>query len=94
MAREYLERLLHDHNLNVRPTIDSVNNQVLITAALSKLGIAFLPDSVVREQLEGNELKQISVEGLDAIRTDYIVIHKNKKLNLLQQQAFDILKSM
>ncbi len=94
LAREYLERLLHDHNLNVRPTIDSVNNQVLITAALSKLGIAFLPDSVVREQLEGNELKQISVEGLDAIRTDYIVIHKNKKLNLLQQQAFDILKSM
>ena len=94
LARDYLERLLHDHNLNVRPTIDSVNNQVLITAALSKLGIAFLPDSVVREQLEGKELKQIAVEGLDAIRTDYIVIHKNKKLNLLQQQAFDILKSM
>lgn len=94
LAREYLERLLHDHNLNVRPTIDSVNNQVLITAALSKLGIAFLPDSVVREQLESNELKQIAVEGLDAIRTDYIVIHKNKKLNFLQQQAFDILKSM
>jgi len=94
LARDYLERLLHDHNLNVRPTIDSVNNQVLITAALSKLGIAFLPDSVVREQLEQNELKQIAVEGLDAIRTDYIVIHKNKKLNLLQQQAFDVLKSM
>lgn len=94
LAREYLERLLHDHNLNVRPTIDSVNNQVLITAALAKLGIAFLPDSVVREQLEGKELKQIAVDGLDAIRTDYIVIHKNKKLNSLQQQAFDILKSM
>ncbi len=94
LARDYLEKLLHNHNLSVHPTIDSVNNQVLITAALSKLGIAFLPDSVVREHLEQQELKHITVEDLDAIRTDYIVIHKNKKLNQLQQKAFDILKSM
>ncbi len=94
LARDYLEKLLHDHNLSVHPTIDSVNNQVLITAVLSRLGIAFLPDSVVRDYLERRELKQIAVQDLDAIRTDYIVIHKNKKLNALQQKAFDILKSM
>lgn len=94
LARDYLEKLVHDHNLSMHPTIDSVNNQVLITAALSKLGIAFLPDSVVCDYLEQQELKQITVQDLDAIRTDYIVIHKNKKLNALQQQAFDILKSM
>ncbi len=94
LARDYLERLLHDHNLSVRPTIDSVNNQVLITATLARLGIAFLPDSVVREHIEQNMLKEITVDGLDAIRTNYIVIHKNKKLNPLQQQAFTILKNM
>ncbi len=94
LARDYLEKLLHDHNLSVRPTIDSVNNQVLITATFACLGIAFLPDSVVREHLEKKRLKEISVEELDAIRTDYIVIHKNKKLNPLQQKAFDILKSI
>lgn len=94
LARDYLEKLLHDHNLSVRPTIDSVNNQVLITATFARLGIAFLPDSVVREYIEKQRLKEILVEDLDAIRTNYIVIHKNKKLNPLQQQAFDILKNI
>lgn len=94
LARDYLEKLLHDHNLSVRPTIDSVNNQVLITATFACLGIAFLPDSVVREHIEQGNLKEISVDGLDAVRTNYIVIHKNKKLNLLQQQAFDILRNI
>ncbi len=94
LARDYLEKLLHDHALSVQPTIDSVNNQVLITATFSNLGIAFLPDSVVRGHIEDGNLKEIAVQELDAIRTNYIVIHKNKKLNFLQQQAFDILKSI
>lgn len=94
LARDYLEKLLHDHNLSVRPIIDSVNNQVLITATFACLGIAFLPDSVVRGHIQQGDLKEIAVEGLDAIRTNYIVIHKNKKLNPLQQQAFDMLKSI
>lgn len=94
LARDHLEKLLHEHNLHVRPTIDAVNNQVLITATLSGLGIAFLPDSVVREYIERGQLREIAVEHLDAIRTNSIVIHKNKKLNLVQQQAFDLLKSL
>ena len=94
LARDYLEKLVHDHNLHVRPTIDSVNNQVLITATRSGLGIALLPDSVVRKYIRRNELKEIAVEHLDAIRTNYIVIHKNKKLNPVQQQAFDLLKTL
>ncbi len=94
LARDYLEKLLHEHNLSVRPTIDSVNSQVLITATFSRLGIAFLPDSVVRGHIQDGNLKEIAVEELDAIRTNYIVIHKNKKLNPLQQQAFDILKNI
>ena len=79
LARDYLEKVLHDHNLSAQPTIDSVNNQVLITAASAGLGIAFLPSSVVEEHLADGRLIEIRVKGLDAIRTDYIVIHKNKK---------------
>lgn len=94
LARDFLEKLLAEHNLHVHPTIDSVNNQVLITATFAGLGIAFLPDSVVRSHIEQKDLKEIVVEELDAVRTNYIVIHRNKKLNPVQQQAFDLLKSL
>ncbi len=94
LARDYLDKLLLGHNLRVRPAIDSVNNQALIAATFAGLGIAFLPDSVVRRHIQQGNLKEIAVEQLDALRTNYIVIHKNKKLNPLQQQAFDLLKSL
>ncbi len=94
LARDYLDRLLLDHNLRVRPAVDSVNNQALITATFAKLGIAFVPESVVQRHIQQKTLKEIAVQDLDAIRTNYIVIHKNKKLNPLQQQAFDLLKNL
>ena len=94
LARDYLDKLLLSHNLRVRPAIDSVNNQALITATFAGLGIAFVPDSVVRGHIESRNLKEIAVHELNAVRTNYIVIHKNKKLNPLQQKAFDLLKSL
>ncbi len=94
LARDYLDRLLLTRNLRVRPAIDSVNNQALVTATFAGLGIAFLPDSVVRRHIQQKNLKEIAVEELDAVRTNYIVIHKNKKLNPIQQRAFDLLKSL
>ncbi len=94
LARDYLDRLLHEHNLSVQPTIDSVNNQALITATFAGLGIALLPDSVVRGHIRQGSFKEIAVEGLDAIRTISIVMHKNKKLNPIQQEAFELLQSI
>lgn len=93
-SRDVVERMMSAAGFHVQPRIDSVNNQAIITATYAGLGVAVLPDSFVRGHIERGKLKRIRLEGLEAEYTNYIVIHKNKKLNEIQQQAYDALKDM
>lgn len=58
------------------------------------IGVAILPESYVEGHIERGRFKEIKIEGLDGNRTNYLVMHKNKKLNTLQEEAYDILKNM
>ena len=40
------------------------------------------------------QIKEIVIADIVAEQTNYLVIHKNKRLNPLQQQAFDIIKNI
>ena len=93
-SRDVLENMMSNCGIHVQPMIDSVNNQAIITATYAQLGISILPESFVRGHIERGKLKQIQLDGLEAVYTNYIVIHKNKKLNEIQQQAYDALKNM
>lgn len=93
-SRDVLEKMLSHIGIHVQPRIDSVNNQAIITATYACLGISVLPESFVRGHIERGNLKKIQLDGLEAVYTNYIVIHKNKKLNDIQQQAYDVLKNM
>jgi len=93
-SRDVLEKMISHLGIHIQPKIDSVNNQAIITATYAQLGISILPDSFVRGHIERGKLKKIQLDGLEAVYTNYIVIHKNKKLNDIQQQAYDALKDM
>ncbi len=90
-SRDYLEQAFHAENLHVRPRIDSANNQALIAAIYACLGISVLPESYVSGHIERGKFKKLYVEALDVNYTNYIVTHKNKKLNTIQKQAYDVL---
>lgn len=93
-SRDMLERFAHERGVQLSPIMDSSNNQALMSALYASLGIAFLPQSYITGCLDGKNFKEIEIAGLDAAQTTYLVIHKNKKLNPLQQQAFQLIQSI
>ncbi len=93
-SRDFLENLAEVRGLTFSPIMDSSNNQAIVTAIRSKLGVGFLTEGYVKEFIESGEFKIININDIVATQTNYLVIHKNKKLNSFQQQAFDIIKTL
>ena len=93
-SRDLLERFANTNGVHLTPKMDSSNNQALMTALYACLGIAFLPHSYLKGHLEREKFKEIELENFDANQTNYLVIHKNKKLNPLQQQAYSLIQTI
>ncbi len=93
-SRNFLDREATSKGLDIFPKIDSSNNQSLITAVSNALGISFLPDSSVANYIKNKEFKEITIKDLTATQTKYIVKHKNRRLNEIQQLAYDIFKTL
>ncbi|MBQ7224549.1 MAG: LysR family transcriptional regulator [Clostridia bacterium] len=93
-SRNFLDREATSKGLDIVPKIDSSNNQSLITAVSSALGVSFLPDSSVTNYIRNKKFKEIKIKDLTATQTKYIVKHKNRRLNEIQQRAYDIFKTL
>lgn len=91
-SRTFFEKALSDKSLQVQPLLESVNDQALIAAVYASLGIAFLPESFVRGHITRGKFKEIQIKKLNSNRNSYLIIHKNKRLNSRQQQAYDLLQ--
>ena len=93
-TRSFLEGVMAEYGIKVKPRIDSSNNQALVSALYMSNGIAFLPYSYVSGHIKRKKLKEVKVRDFTANRANYLVIHKNKKLNAFQQLAYDIIKTL
>lgn len=93
-SRDFIEKIAISKGLNIRAKMDSSNNQALIAAVYQSLGVSFLPESYAGGHIARGKFKEIKIKDISANRTNYLVVHKNKKLNQLQQQAFDLIKSL
>lgn len=93
-SRDFLEKVASERSIKLSPKMDSSNNQAIVTAIRSKLGVGFLTEGYAREYIKKGVFKRVEISDVEARQTNYLVIHKNKKLNPLQQQAFDIMKSL
>ncbi len=93
-SRDFLENIADVRGITFSPIMDSSNNQAIVTAIRSKLGVGFLTEGYVKGFIESGEFKIINIKDIVATQTNYLVMHKNKKLNSFQQQAFDIIKTL
>ena len=93
-SRDFLERVAVERGLQLSPVVDSSNNQALVTALFSSIGVGFLPDSYVAEYLLSGQFKEVVITDLTANQTNYLVFHKNKKMNASQKQAFELIKEL
>ncbi len=93
-SRDFLEKIASERGITLSPKMDSSNNQAIVTAIRFKLGIGFLTEGYVSEYIKEGVFKRVEISDVEAHQINYLVIHKNKKLNPLQQQAFDIMKGL
>ena len=89
-SRNLLGLALSAKHLTVVPFLESVSNQCLLTAAMHDMGLAILPESVVADDIKRGNLHHVTVTEVDFKRTHYMLIHKNKRMNTLQQKAYDL----
>lgn len=77
-VRDTLDNRLFLLGHTVHPRWVSVNSTALMKAAKAGLGIAVLPEELVKEELEGGRLIELKVEGL-TLNNDFIAVwHKDK----------------
>lgn len=93
-SRDFLEKLATEKGAILNPQMDSSSNQAIVIGIKSCIGIGFLPETYVRDYIDNGLFKEIVIDDIVAEQTNYLVIHKNKRLNPLQQQAFDIIKNI
>ena len=93
-SRTFLERLFSAKGIHITPRMESVNDQALIAALYASLGIAFLPESFVGGHIARGKFKEIRILGLDSTRNNYLIMHKNRRLNAIQETAYTMMKEM
>ena len=61
--------------------IETSRKEILKQFAINQLGVAFIPDMVVKEEIENGSLKRLDWDGNDFAIFSQIFIHKDKHLN-------------
>ena len=93
-SRAFLDKLFSAKGIHVAPRMESVNDQALIAAVYASLGIAFLPESFVGGHIARGKFKELRILGLDSTRNNYLIMHKNRRLNAFQEKAYALIKEM
>ena len=76
--RDSLDSALRLRQIQVKPAWESVNSQVLKQAALAGLGIALLPEQMVRPQLASGALTEVKIEGIELENQNWMIYHRDK----------------
>lgn len=89
VSRDFLDHIFARENIVVRPIVESISNQALISSAVRNLGVTILPESLVSRRLKKGELKKINVFDYEFTRNSYIIYHKEKVFGSVKKDIFD-----
>lgn len=88
-ARMYLDHVFALHGLRTEPIMESVSTQAILRAVHAGLGVSFLPERLVRADLDSGFVATASIKDEGFVRTDYLVWHKQKFLTQGMQAMMD-----
>lgn len=77
-GRIYIDNLFAVHGITVTPLWESVSTQALIRAVSKGIGIAILPEMLVKRDVESKTICTRKLEDAPLERKNYIIWHKNK----------------
>ena len=80
-GREIVESLFLSGGIQIAPAWESVSTLALIRAAQNGLGIAILPELLVRDALKSGDLVSLPLPPDILTRSLYLIRHRNKYLS-------------
>ena len=89
-GRAAFDRLLQEHGLSVEPAWESVSTQALVRAVAAGLGVAVLPDALVRGDIDAERVRECHIAGVRMERTYVIARHKHKYLTYCAKRFIEI----
>ncbi len=92
-SRDVFDDYLKKYELTLRPVIESANPQAAAECALSGLGIAILPLSIVEKSVAENKLRIVEIENANFIRSYYLLTHKDKRFTPNQADIYTFCKN-
>lgn len=87
--RDVLDSALVLKDRTVLPAWTSTNSSVLLKAALSGFGIAFLPDTMIHKKLQEGRLVVVELEDFNLQNINHLVYKKHKHLNAAMQSLIE-----
>lgn len=79
-GRAAVDRLLEEHDCAVSPAWESASTQALVRAVEAGLGVAILPDQLVRGAIECGQVRERAISDVHLERSFNIVWHRHKYL--------------
>lgn len=92
-GRAAFDRLLQEHGLTVEPAWESVSTQALVRAVAAGLGVAVLPDALVRGDIAAGNVRECVIDGVRMERTYVIARHKHKYLTPCARRFMEICRA-
>lgn len=84
-----IKSIFTSHQCSVEFAMESTSTQAIIKCVEAHLGISTLPYMLVKQAIEENKVKEISVSELNIQRKYYIIHHKHKYLPPISQDFFE-----
>lgn len=93
-TRDYFDSILKTYDYEVKPTIDSLSYEALLTYAKLGFGIAVVPFSLASEYLETGQLFEVSIAEVNFNRQISYIYKKGKTLDKRTKDLIGKLKGL
>lgn len=90
--RNYIDALLQSHDISVSALWQSSSTSALIHACMHDIGIAFVPESFVKDLIQKKKLRKILISDEDLIRNCYLVQYAASYISEPKQYLIDAIK--
>jgi len=91
-TREFFDKLMAKHGVSIKPEIELGSVDILIEMAKIGLGITFVPDESIKDQLENEDIFVIDIKEEIPERSLGFLIHSNIPLPLAASKFVELLE--
>lgn len=91
--RSMLIETLVKSSITPKIILETESKGILKQFAINQLGVAFMPDMVVQEEIKNHSLKKLDWDGSDFPIFSQVFIHKDKHLNKATEELVKIISN-